>query len=329
MTSFNVACGISHQTISAGDDCVLIFAKQAISGIVKGEADGKNMMGFSTLINVSEPDAYWLPYGKLLHVNYEGDGYFNLIDKESTFENAYDIVRDFFNKDIVIDSDKKNSDDISFNFMKMLENNCPQLYLEFILQDEDIKGTREDVFNELNIALSYLQTFSRVGNLYYPNSQTKKFVNLLTFPIHNVAYEKLITKVNEFSREDGFDNSISGKVDSLLDDIEQNIVNGSIEKVQSINHIHTSMPSQDFRIFGLIIDKLIEKKQNLNKEQGEKIFNRFFEISSLLEAMEYLNLKILPQIFSKDNANNERGVEYAALVVEVANSLSEKRRFRM
>jgi hypothetical protein len=327
MSSFNVSCGLTHQTISPTDDCLILFVKQAYSTYVQGEALGENMKGIGTIQNISEPDAYWLPHGKLLHVEYEGDGYFNLLDKNETFDNAYDIVRDFFNIGLVVDADPTDPNSMEFDFVMMIEKNCPNLYLELLIMEDAVKADPNLIFEELNTALSYIQTFSRIGQLYYPNHQNK-LISMLTFPIHEHAYEKMLDKISEIKREDGFDNTIRGKVESLLDDIDRAIAMGTPDDVSSVEHLHTSMPSSEVKIFNVIIKKLIEGKQTIDTDHGVRIFSRYFEESTLLEAMEYLNLKIIPQVFSNDDQQNQKGLEYAKLVIDVSNHLTRKRQLK-
>lgn len=326
MSSFNVSCGLTHQTISPGDKCTLILVKQAYSFSVNGEADGENLFGASTILNISEPDAYWLPSGRLLKVEYEDVGYFNLVDEGNTFENAYDIVRDFYKKNLIIDPTDDDPEQLSFNFQMMLENNCPKLYMELII-GEDSQATRQEIFDELNTAMSYIQTFTRIGKMFYPSSKNTRFSTMLTFPMHEVAYEKMLEKTAAFQRADGYDNSIEGKIESLLEDIEKAIAFNHTE-LKSFEHLHTSMPYSEVKMFDLITQKLISSKRNIAVDHAHRLFGRYFEMSSLLEAMEYLDLKILPQIFSKDSVNNEKGMEFAQLVNEVAESLSNKKTMR-
>lgn len=332
MSSFNVSCGLTHQTISPGDRCSLLFVKQALSNSVIGEAEHQNMVGNSTLLNISEPDAYWIPYGKILNVEYEDVGYFNLVNEGYTFENAFEIVRDMFNKNLIIDADETEpeEDQMEFNFVSMLEKNCPKLYLSLVLPGE-VETTPNELFEDLNTAMSYVQTFSRIGKMFYPsgnNLENARFVNLLTFPMHEIAYQKMLEKTAKYKREDGYDNSIEGKVESLLEDVEKAITFGHKE-VRSFEHLHTSMPYSEVKMFNALTKTLIDNKRVVTQDHGVRIFGRYFEMSSLLESMEALDLKIIPKIFSRDSENNENGLEYANLVVEVANSLSQKRRLRM
>lgn len=332
MSSFNVSCGLTHQTISPGDKCTLLFVKQALSSYVQGEVESQNLFGNSTILNISEPDAYWIPYGKILHVEYEDVGYFNLVNEGNTFENAFEIVRDMFTKNLIIDADESENEEdrMEFNFVTMLEKNCPKLYLHLVLQGE-LETSQEELFEELNTAMSYIQTFSRIGQMFYPsgnNLENASFVSLLTFPMHEVAYKKMLEKTAKYKREDGYDNSIAGKVESLLEDIDKAIAFDN-DDVKAFDHLHTSMPYAEVKMFNAINKALIDSKRVVTQEHGERLFGRYFEVSSLLESMEALDLKLMPKIFSRDNVNNENGLEYANLVVEVANSLSQKRKLKI
>lgn len=330
MSIFNTQCSLSHQTIREGDNCVLMLVRPSKGEDAKGMMDDLFVEGVGSILNISEPDSYWTPQSLLLHVEYEGNGYFNLIDEGNTYINAYSIVTDFFKENLVLDpfDEEDVEDNMIFDFNKMLEKNCPGLYLELVVK-ENINLTKEEVMNELNIAFSYLQTFSRLGRLFYPVTDMRFLVTVLTSPMHKAAYEYLLNKAEDFNRDDGFMNNIEGKIESLLEEVERSVAMKTLESVHSVNHIHTSMPLNEVKVFNMITTHLVENKTVLSLEHAKNLFTKYFEMSSLLESMEAMNLKILPQIYSSDSDNNDSGKEFIDFAQHVSDSLKISKKFKM
>lgn len=330
MSNFNTQCSLSHQTIKEGDECVLMLVRPAKGESIQGMIGDTYVEGIGSLLNVSEPDSFWTPQSLLLHVKYEGNGYFNLIDKENTYMNAYNVISDFFNEQLTLEAfdEDEEEDAMIFNFEKMLEKYCPGLYLEFSVK-ENLELSKEEVMNELNTAFSYLQTYSRIGRLFYPVDDMRGLVNIFPSPIHTPAYEYLLKKVENFQRDDGYYNDIDGKVESLLEDVERSVAMKTFESVNAVNHLHTSMPTGEVKTFNIVTKHLVENKIVLTFEHAKNLFGRYFEMSSLLEAMETMNLKINPQIYTADEDDNTMGQEFVNFTQHVSESLSEKRKLKI
>lgn len=328
MSSFNTQCFLSHQTIKEGDECVLMFVRPSKGQDATGKIGDLMVEGTGSILNISEPDSYWTPQSLLLNVEYEGNGYFNILDIGNTYINAYSIVTDFFKEKLVIDAFDKEEEAMVFDFERMLENNCPGLYLELVVK-ENIELSKQEVMNELNIALSYIQTFSRVGQLFFPVPDMRGLVTVLTSPMHKSAYEYLLTKAEDFERQDGFTNDISGKIESLLEDLERAVAMKTLDSVKAVNHLHTSMPIAETKIFNMLTEHLVNQKIKLSTEHAKNLFSKYFEMSSLLESMEIMNLKITPQIYSSDSSENESGKEFINFTKYVSDSLSNVKKLKI
>lgn len=326
MFTFNTQCSLSHQTIKEGDPCVLMMLKPSKGQTAQGFIGEELFVGIGNVLNISEPDSYWSLQSMLMHVEYEGAGYFNLVDKGNTIINAYNLMLDYFNNDCILEPFADGDDEpMVFNFQQMLENNCPQIYMEFAVKDK-LDISREDLLSELNTAFSYLQTFSRMGRLFVPVDDIRGLLSVQVSPMHLSAYEYLLKKVEDFKREDGFYNDIDGKVDSLLEDIERSVAMKTEDIVLAVNHLHTSMPAAETKAFNMLTKHLVRNKLVLDKTHARNLFGRYFEMSSLLEAMETMNLKLVPQIYSKDGNNNDSGNDFLEFTQHVNQSVVQSRK---
>lgn len=329
MPNFNTQCSLSNQTIKEGDSCVLMMVRPSKGVFIEGFVGDIPYKGFGSILNISEPDSFWSPQSMLLHVEYEGAGYFNLIDKGNSLINAYSLISDYFHYEMVLEPFVDADDEpMIFNFQQMLERNCPQVYMELAVK-EQLDISREDLLDELNTAFSYLQTYSRMGRLFIPVEDKRGLVSLQSCPMHTSAYDYLLKKVEDFKREDGFYNDIGGKVDSLLEDIEKAVALNTPDIVLAVNHLHTSMPSAENKAFNMLTKQLVASRKFLEKGHANALFKKYFEMSSLLEAMETMNLKISPQIYSHDGNNNDSGNEFVNFAKHVRNEITVSRKNKL
>ena len=322
MGSFNTGCFVSQQTIVPDAPSYIIpIYQQSTYRPVEISFKDKEFSQYGITSSTCYSTAFWGNCGPIIRGKYDDYGKFSLIDDQ---KNVY-YIRIFFNSlygsIFKTKAGENTSHDLAIDFQELYN---PKSEYSFE-QLHEIWDSLWEVVNEHRVFVHDWQRTPR----------------MLQFAVmHERAAEYLIEKVADqedwhkqsFNQREYFGNYIKKLVPKYMKRKEFGMI-FFCEKIASLDDYRIgqnegSHISHYYNQFDTV-NAIIEKYENFEPENLEKMIDELYEISKphidhlyINSGLNWLNIKLSPMVYASQDYDNQIGRDYAGMVQAVSKRIS-------
>lgn len=328
MGSFNTTCFASQQTISEGNDCVVIPILQSSTyEEVKGTARGKPFSGYGIANSNCHLDSFWQPMGAPLQARYADYGRFELLETEQNRKALYDFIAQLC-------ASSMNAPALR----SFMQEDAPVAAAHFFREDGAPRGPAPD-FDELfqcwNFVADQMSDYKLFCEQLHPSIQRPVALAVM----HTRTFEALVTlhQVGKTYRGESMDmlEVIKRALGQAFERVGKYKEMEPSVKPKMLDYVAKSSFGEQLKYIGNDQGRSMPGEGDIYEALQEQGPLESISPESLLEllrptlrtryayaALDSMNLRFSPMVYAGQDYSNEMGRRYAGFVHMVSQQVS-------
>lgn len=341
MGAHNTTCFASQQTIALYDKCRVVAIRQAATyTAVRGMHNSEPFTQYGVCSSTCGPDSFWEPVGDFIEAEYEDSGRVILGCNPSNLVNVLFFLQAMLQGAAEVFED--DEDAVPFSFSKFVESTAPDVFAI-------VSGTQSGILNaglhSTCIDVLWPQVvacWDRVWEIAEEHRQFYAPPNMLLRPlqfaiIHEAAYNALAPiglniQPSEMRAKQRalFDRALATSAEWAARLADNNNVLYKILFVDRVPREFDSLsPSGNLRYGGndyvvtSVIDAYLAGEHT--KDECFESLQPWMAGRHCLRALDNLNLRLSPMVFTTQDYTNQIGQKYSAFVQDVSKTVTAQR----